>query len=133
MSNFFLGIIALSVLALVCALIYVLFELKDTIRSLKEFIGKTDASLQPTLEELERALKSMRHITDNFGIVTDDVRILSGSIKEVGQNVQQVSRSIKDVTKVCTLNVSGLRAGAKAALSVLIKGLFSKNNMLNRR
>jgi len=44
----------------------------------------------------------------------------------VGQNVQQVSRSIKDVSKACTLNVSGWKAGIKAASSVLAKGFFTK-------
>ena len=126
MSNILLGLITLSCIVAVVVVIFVMIELKGTIRALREFIKTTECSLKPTLDELQQTLRSMRNVTDNVTGVTEDVRVLSSSVRDVGENVKRVSELVEDVTSSAAIKVSGLRAGINAAMEVLLNNIFSR-------
>ena len=125
MSNIFLALITLAFLAAVGVFIVVMLELKTATQALREFLKTTEATLKPTLEELQQSLRSMRNVTDNVTAVTEDVKTLSSSVRKVGENVQHVSELIDDVTSSTAVKVSGLRAGIRTALEVLIQNLLT--------
>lgn len=125
MSNILLGLITLSCIVAVVVIIFVMIELRGTLRGLREFIKTTEGSLKPTLEELQQTLRSLRNVTDNVTEVTEDVRVLSSSVRDVGENVKRVSEFVEDVTASASIKASGLRAGINAATTVLLKSIFS--------
>ena len=126
MSTALWSLITLSCIAAVGVFIYVMVELRATIRGLKEFMKTTENALKPTLEELQETLKSLRNVTDNVTSVTEDVKVLSSSVRDVGENVKHVSELVGGVTSSTVLKVSGIRAGVGAALEVLLKNLLSR-------
>lgn len=125
MSNISLGLITLAFIAAAGIFISVMLELRSAVRALNEFIKTTDKSLKPTLDELQMTLKSLRNVTDNVTAVTDDVKALSGSVRDVGENVRHVSGLIDDVAYSATAKISGLRAGIRAALDVILRGILT--------
>jgi uncharacterized protein YoxC len=130
MNNLFFGIITLafvvSACVAACVFIYVLIELRGTLKTIKEFLKTTEDNLYPTLEELRKSLRSARNVADNATAITEDVRTLSASVREVGENVRHVSRVVNAVTSSPFVQVSGLKAGIKAATDVFVKGFLSK-------
>jgi len=126
MSNVLFGIITLSVVAVACVFIYVMIELRGTIKAIKEFLKTSEDTLNPTLEELRKSLKSMRNVTDNATAITEDVRVLSTSAMEVGKDIMHVSKVVNSVTTSSFICMSGLRAGIKAAMEVILSNYLSK-------
>jgi uncharacterized protein YoxC len=125
MSNIFFGIITLSIAATACVFVYVLIEVRGAVKAIKEFLKTTEDSLNPTLEELRKSLKSIRNVTDNTTAITEDVRTLSASVREVGKDIMHVSKFVSDATSVPFFCISGLRAGIKAAIGVIVKDVIS--------
>jgi uncharacterized protein YoxC len=125
MNTIFYGLITLSIIVAIGVVVAVLFELKTTLRALKEFLHTTECTLKPTLEELQQNLRSMRNVTDNITKVTGDVTVISGSVRDVGEKVRLVSDLIDDVTSSAVIRVSGFRAGMRAAAEVLLKNLLT--------
>jgi len=126
MNSLFFGLISLAVLVLTGFIIYIVFELKKTIESVRLSVESTEKVLIPTVEELQMTLKSVRKITDDVGVVTEDVKALSGSIREISEYVKQVSEAVGTITKTSAVQVSGVRAGIKAGFGYFIKNLFTK-------
>jgi len=126
MTILLLGIITLACVILVVVLIYVLFELRQATRKLEHFISATESSLLPSFDELPVTIKSIRHIAENIATVTDDIKTLSGSVREVGENIRLTSGYIEDIASSSALHVSGLRAGIRAGLTVLVNNLLTK-------
>lgn len=132
MNNVFFGIITLSIVAAVGVFIYVMIELKGTIKAVKEFLNTTENTLNPTLEELRHSLKSLRHLTDNATVITEDMKTLSASAREVGENVRQVSRIVNGITAFSVIHVPGLKAGIKAATEVIVRSLLIRSKKPNK-
>jgi uncharacterized protein YoxC len=126
-TTFLLSIITLSCVVLVIVLIYVLLELRVATRKLEQFITTSEASLKPTLEELPGTIRSIRHIAENIATVTDDVKTLSGSVREVGENIRLTSGYIEGIAASSSVQVSGLKAGIRAGLNVLVNNLLTKH------
>ena len=98
--------------------------LKRTCHHNREFF-KTDCG------ELQETLKSVRNVADNVTGVTGDMKVLSGALKDVGKSVNHVAGDVEHVanlvdriTSSAVLKASGLKAGIKAGLLVLLKNLF---------
>lgn len=125
MNYIFFGLITLAFIAAVGIFILTMIELRSAARTLSEFVRTTENSLKPALDELQLTLRSMRGVTDNVTTVTDDVRMFSSSVREIGENIKNTSELIEDVISSSTVKVSGLRAGIRAALEVILKSLFS--------
>lgn len=127
MTTFLLSIITLSCVVLVIVLIYVLLELRVATRKLEQFITTSETSLKPTLEELPGTIRSIRYIAENIATVTDDVKTLSGSVREVGENIRLTSGYIEGIAASSSVQVSGLKAGIRAGLNVLVNNLLTKH------
>lgn len=125
-NSIWFGIIAIAVAALAGYIISLIIELKKTVRSVNELLKTTEDNLKPTLEELQQTLRSLRNVTDDINEVTSDVKVLSKSVRDVGENVSHVSGLISTVTSLAAMKASGLRAGVKAGMGVLISNLFSR-------
>jgi uncharacterized protein YoxC len=124
MSNVLFGIITLSIVAAASVFVYVMIEIRETVKAIKEFLKNTEDTLNPTLDELRKSLKSMRNVTDNATAVTEDVRTLSASVREVGKDIMHVSKLVNDAASSSFFCVSGLKAGVKAAAGVILKSYF---------
>jgi uncharacterized protein YoxC len=121
-----LGIIAIAVAATAGYVISLIIELKKTLHSVNVLLITTEENLKPTLEELQQTLKSLRNVSDDINEVTSDIKVLSKSVRDVGENVGHVSGLIRTVTSLAAMKASGLRAGMKAGMGVLISNLFSR-------
>jgi uncharacterized protein YoxC len=121
-----LGIIAIAVAATSGYVISLIIELKKTLNSVNVLLITTEENLKPTLEELQQTLKSLRNVSDDINEVTSDVKVLSKSVRDVGENVSHVSGLISTVTSLAAMKASGLRAGVKAGMGVLISNFFSR-------
>jgi hypothetical protein len=127
MTTLLLSIITLACVVSVIVLIYVLIEVRVTIRKLGHFIITSESSLKPTFDELPGTIRSIRHIAENIATVTDDVKTLCGSVREVVENIRLTSSYIEEIASSTSIQVSGLRAGIRA-------GLFTwGNNLLTRQ
>ena len=133
MNNLFLGLITAAVIVVVIIFVYVMLDLRKTIRALKELVSTTENSLKPTVAELQETLKSVRSVANNVTTVSEDIKILSGSLRDVGENVKRVSRDIGHVvdfvdgiTSSAAVEASGLKAGIKAGLWHFAKNLLKQ-------
>ena len=126
MSQLWIGLIVIAVVATAVFLIGLIMELRKTARSINEFLKTTEESFKPTLEELQLTLKSLRNVSDNLNDATDDIKAFSGAVRDVGQNVKHISNIIEDVTSSTAIKASGLKVGISTALGVLLSNLFSK-------
>jgi uncharacterized protein YoxC len=124
-AYFFYVLLAIAFVAAVCIFIAVMIELRATTRALSDFVKTADSSLRPTIEELQRVITTMRSITDNAVDVTEDVKAISGSMRSVGENLKHVSELVEGATSSTAIEVSGLKAGIRAAKEVLLKNLGS--------
>ena len=131
MNNLFLGLITVAVIVAVIIFVYVMLDLRKTIRALKELVNTTEKSLKPTVSELQETLQSARNVANNVTAVSEDMKILSGALRDVGENVQRVSGDVKrlmnfvdEMTSSATAEASGLKAGVKAGFRFFLKSLF---------
>jgi len=127
MTTLLLSVITLACVVLVVVLVYVLLELRQATRKLEQFIGMSESSLKPTLDELPETIRSIRNIAENIAAVADDVKTLSGSVREVGENIRLTSGYIEEIASSSSVQVSGLRAGIRAGFNVLVNNLLTKN------
>jgi len=131
MDNIFWGLLAVAVIVAVIIFIYVMLDLRKTIRALKELVNTTENSLKPTVTELQETLKSIRNVANNVTAVSEDMKILSGALRDVGENVKRVSGDMKhlvnlvdEMTSSAAVEASGLKAGVKAGFWFFLKNLF---------
>ncbi|MEW6214783.1 MAG: DUF948 domain-containing protein [Nitrospirota bacterium] len=126
MNQIWMGLIVLAFLVMVGFLISLFMELRRTARSLKEWLKTMEVLTRPTLEELQQTLKSLRSVSGDIKDITGDIKTLSGAMKDTGQNIRHISGLIESVTSSTVIKASGLRAGIRTALEVLLNNLFSK-------
>jgi uncharacterized protein YoxC len=126
MNSIWLIVIALAVAVTAGFLISLILELKKTLRAVNDFINTTEQSLKPTLEELQHTLRSLRNVSEDINTVTTDVKTLSHSVRDVGQRIQGINSLIEIAASATAIRASGLRAGIKTGIEVLLKNLFSK-------
>ena len=126
-----MGLITAAVIVAVIIFVYVMLDLRKTIRALKELVNTTENSLKPTVAELQEALKSVRNVANNVTAVSEDMKILSGALRDVGENVKRVSGEIEHlasfadgITSSAVVEASGLKAGVKAGFWFFLKNLF---------
>jgi methyl-accepting chemotaxis protein len=118
-------IMALGFAAAIGFLIYASLEIRRAAQTFKEFLRNTGERINPVLEETEQALKSLKKVSDDVGTVTENARNFSGALYEIVDNFRAISNIIHDVREGMSLRVSGVKAGIKTALEVLIKSLRS--------
>jgi uncharacterized protein YoxC len=131
MNNLFFGLITVAFIIGVIIFIYVMMELRKTIRALKELVNTTENSLKPTVVELQETLKSVRNVAENATAITTDIKVLSGALKDVGVSVKRVGADVEHlvnfvdgITSSAVIEASGLKAGVKAGFWFFLKNLF---------
>lgn len=125
-EHIWLIVIAVAVAALAGYLISLIIELKKTVRTVNAVLESTEGSLKTALDELQLTLRSLRNISDDINEVTTDIKTLSGSVRDVGRNIRHVSELVDETASLTAVKVSGLKAGMKAGLMVILSNLFSK-------
>ena len=126
MSQLWLTLIGIAVVVTAGFIVSLIIEMKKTVRSLNDFLKAREESIKPTLEELQQTLRSLRSVSNNLNDVTSDIKTLSGSIRGVGLNIKHVSDIVEDFTSSGYIKASGVKAGIKTGIMVLLNNLFSK-------
>jgi uncharacterized protein YoxC len=126
MSQLWLTLIGIAVVVTAGFVVSLIIELKKTVRSLNDFLKTTEESIKPTLEELQQTLRSLRNVSNDLNDVTTDIKTLSGSVRDVGLNIKHVSNIVEDITSSGYIKVSGVKAGIKTGIMVLLNNLFSR-------
>jgi uncharacterized protein YoxC len=127
----FLGVAALAIIVLVIVVIYLVADLHKTTRSVRQFLEDENHSLQLTLREVNLTLEHLRHITDGVTTIVNDVRVASGPVRAMGEGLMKVTDRVKHLSdnlettgSSVRANMTGIKAGAQAALSVVRSGFW---------
>jgi uncharacterized protein YoxC len=130
-TTLFLGLATLAFIVLVIAALYLIFDVRKAIISMRQFLETADRTLKVTSEEVTLTLRSVRDASDGVAAITSNVREVTGSARALGDNLKDVSAVVKgfsgELEGMSTLlsgRLRGLRAGAAAFLSVFQKGLL---------
>ena len=130
-TTLFLALATLAFIVLVAGVLYLIFDVRKTIISLRQFLETADGTLKSTSEEVNLAAKSVRDAADGVVGITSNVREVTGSARALGDNLKDVSAIVKlfsgELEGMATLfsgRLRGVRAGVAAALSVVQKGLW---------
>ena len=121
MIEIYIGIMTLVFVVIGIIAIRVLLELRRDLEMLRQATKKTEDSLLPVLQELQKSLESVRHVSDNVYSVTEDARSLSSSVRALGENVKQISDAVASVAESGAVTAAGLKLGVKAALTYFFK------------
>ncbi|MEW6570018.1 MAG: DUF948 domain-containing protein [Nitrospirota bacterium] len=119
-------IIALAVVITSAFVISLITELRKTVRSINDFFKTIEGSLKPTLEELQQTLSSLKRVSDDLNTITSDIKLLSGALRDAAADVKRASGAIEALSSSAAVKASGLKAGVRAGLGVLVNNLFSK-------
>ncbi len=119
MSPVFEGIIAFSVLAAVIAFIWVMLDLKSTIKDVRHIVEAAESTLRTTTVELNENLKVMKNLLEDINMVADDAKDVSGSARLIGQNVLKITGDIRDTVDL----IKGIPATASAQFTAMKAGI----------
>ena len=122
MENFFWGVIII----LIVFLVYVILQLKRTLRTAEDFIITTQASLHPLLHKLDETIDKLNNVAVCAEESFNDVQHLTKAIGETGVIINDINHFVKKTEIFLAAGTSGLVAGIKAAFAVLTKGAFEK-------
>ena len=113
-------IVAITFLAAVFLLIYSFVQIKKAATALTDFLAATDLKINPVLKEAEETLKSIRTVCDDIGSATSNIRNISGTLSDVALQVRTLGLLTEDLQNRLAVRITGLKAGIKAALGVLL-------------
>ncbi len=130
MNTLLFALITVAFIVLVVVVVYVMFDIRKAIISLRQFVESADKTLRVLTEETNLTLKSVRDAGEGITTITDDVREVCGSVRAIGDSLKGVSQTVRRLTgdvEFATSDLSArlcaIRAGIGAALSVIQKGL----------
>jgi uncharacterized protein YoxC len=126
MNHIWLGLITIAFLVLTGFIVSFLIELKKTTIAVREFLKTTETVIKPALEELQQTMKSLRNTTDKVNDIADDLQDVSHALRDTGQTIKQVSTVIGGITSATCIKVSGLRAGIRTALELLLHSFIQR-------
>ena len=115
-----LFVVAITFLAAVFLLIYSSLQIKKAATALTDFLVATDLKINPVLKEAEETLKSIRTVYDDIGSATSNIRNISGALSDVAVRVRTFGLLTEGLQNQLAVRITGLKAGIKAALSVLL-------------
>jgi hypothetical protein len=116
-----LGVVVITFLATVFFLIYSSIQIKKAAEAITAFLAATELKINPVLKEAEETLKSIRTVSDNIGSVTSSVKNISGTISELAFKIKTLGLLTDGIQNQLYVRISALKAGIKAATSVLLK------------
>jgi uncharacterized protein YoxC len=101
-------------------LIFVLIELKRTVRMIK-----------PSLEEFEQTMRNLRKITDDVNSVTDSIKTVSSGASNFVNDVRKMFDLLNDISSDTVVRLLGFKVGIRTALDVLLNNLFQRKEDKN--
>lgn len=113
-------VVAVTFLAAVFLLIYSFLQIKKAATALTDFLAATDLKINPVLKEAEETLKSIRTVSDDIGSATSNIRNISGTLSDVAIQVRTLGLLTEGLHDRLAVRITGLKAGIKAALGVLL-------------
>jgi len=113
-------VVAITFLAAVFLLIYSFIQIKRAATALTDFLAATDSKLNPLLKEAEETLKSIRAVSDDIGSATSNIRNISGALSNIALQVRIFGLLTEGLQNLLSDRITGLKAGIKAALDVLL-------------
>ncbi|MDX9714611.1 MAG: DUF948 domain-containing protein [Dissulfurispiraceae bacterium] len=116
----------LSCIAGVAVLIWVLLGIRKLVDDAGIFIRNIDDRIKPLLDEAGNAVRNINRISDDVGTVTSSARDLSDAVSVIVKNVVAANNLVEDIKSAIPVRAAGLRAGAKAALAVLISQIRNR-------
>lgn len=113
-------VVAITFLAVVFLFIYSFIQIKKAATALTDFLAATDLKINPVLKEAEETLKSIRTISDDIGSATSNIRNISGALSDMAVQVRTFGLLTEGLQNQFAVRITGLKAGIKAALGVLL-------------
>lgn len=113
-------LLILACIAGVGVLIWVLIGVRRMVNDANLFIKNLDEKMKPLLQESSEAVRNINRISSDVGAVTSSARNLSDAVSVIVNNVVAVTSLVENVKSAIPVRVSGIKAGARAALAVLI-------------
>jgi len=112
-------------------LIYVLLELRKSLKQTNEFLARTEEAVLPAIEELQAALKNVKEITDEVNGMTRDIRQVTTAVGRIGDQAGDLADIITDANVKIKANIGGIRAGFQTAFGVLKENFLRKGGSKN--
>lgn len=113
-------LVVITFLASIFFLIYSFIQIKKSANAITAFLAATELKINPVLKEAEETLKSIRTVSDDIGSVTSSVKIISETISDLAFKIQTLGLLTDGIQNQLSVKLSALKAGIKAATSVLL-------------
>ncbi len=117
-------VVAITMVVLAAFLIPAFIELRKAAAASREFIVRTDAKLQPILDELRETLAELRVITTGVAENADDLKCFMGAIGETGRGLHTISAVVGGAASALTASslwLTGIKVAGKFMLQKLSK------------
>ena len=96
----------------------------QTSSAVRDFLKKSEGTVETVLVELKGTLQNLRKITSDIGVVTEDVRQVTNSLANVEKDMQNLYQYAKnELALTAQANLVGLKAGVKTGVSALVRTL----------
>jgi len=115
-----LFVVAITFLAAVFLLIYSSLQIKKAATALTVFLAATDLKISSVLKEAEETLKSIKTVYDDVGSATSNIRNISGTLSAIALQARTLGLLTEGMQDRLGVRITGLKAGIKAALGVLL-------------
>lgn len=119
-------LLILACIAAVGVLIWVLIGVRRMVNDANLFINNLDEKMKPLLQESSEAVRNINRISSDIGAVTSSARDLSDAVSVIVKNVVAVTSLVENVKSALPVRVAGIKAGARAALAVLISEIRNR-------
>ena len=115
-------VVALGVVIMVAVMVPAINEVKKTSVAVRDFILRTESSLNPVLGELKNTLTDIREMTDAAAARRDDITTLMAALGDTGESVHRLNGIIGGAVQVIekpAMYWAGLKAAAQNILGQL--------------
>lgn len=125
-TQFYWGIIAGGLIALVAILIPAILQIKRTAKAAEDFLHTTQESLNPLLRRLQETVETTNQVAEKLDESMNNVRHLTKSVGQTAVIVDDINKVIRHIDTFTSVRISSIGVGIKTALSVLTQGFIKK-------
>jgi uncharacterized protein YoxC len=116
------GIIAFAAIVLVAFLVWVLFQLYRTLKQAERLLQNLNYQLPTIMREATDTVHTLNQLAHDVREGTEKAKVLGEAIGEIGETVHRVHGLIRSKAASLALNATGIVAGVRAAVGVLVRG-----------
>ena len=124
--NFFLGIIAGTIIVLAAFAIPAIMRISRTAKATEEFLLSMEGSLKPLMIKLDETVARTNRVTMEVEESLNNVRNLTNAVGQTGAVINDVNNFMRKTQMLVSVNTLSLGAGIKTALAVFAQGLLKK-------